>query len=48
MFEISTKEAPRLDSKKWSPQFCDFVEKCLQKDPSKRSSCEDLLKHTFL
>lgn len=29
MYMITSKDAPRLNNEKWSPEFCDFVEKCL-------------------
>jgi len=31
-----------------SPQFADFLEKCLQKDPSKRATAEELVSHPFI
>jgi serine/threonine protein kinase len=40
MLMISSKDPPRLDNKKWSPEFCNFIEKCLAKEIENRSSCE--------
>ncbi|KYQ92240.1 putative protein serine/threonine kinase [Tieghemostelium lacteum] len=36
------------DPKKWSPLLNDFLAKCLDKDPEKRSSPSELLHHPFL
>ncbi|KAH0792496.1 STE family protein kinase [Histomonas meleagridis] len=36
------------DKSQWSPQFNDFCSKCLERDPSKRPSAEELLRHPFL
>ncbi|OHT14852.1 Serine/threonine-protein kinase pakC [Tritrichomonas foetus] len=33
---------------KWSPEFNDFISKCLDKIPSKRPKADELLKHPFL
>ena len=48
MYFISTKEAYRLNKHKFSANYCDFVEKCLEKDIKKRWSIEKLLKHPFI
>ncbi|EGC36669.1 hypothetical protein DICPUDRAFT_150846 [Dictyostelium purpureum] len=37
-----------LEPKKWSPLLNDFLARCLNKDPEKRSSPIDLLCHPFL
>jgi len=29
MYLISSKEPPRLDASKYTPEFCDFIENCL-------------------
>lgn len=39
--------SPSLDSG-FSPEFRDFVDLCLSKDPQKRATAEELLKHPFL
>ena len=39
---------PKLEPKKWSASFEDFVSKCLIVDPSKRWSAKQLLVHEFL
>lgn len=39
------QDPPRLaEPDKWSPEMADFVEKCLQKDPTMRSTPQQLLK----
>ena len=39
---------PRLDSSVFSPDLCDFVYKCLQREPLKRPSAGQLRQHVFL
>ncbi|GJP46422.1 hypothetical protein CLOM_g5713 [Closterium sp. NIES-68] len=46
--EISTSPAPVAPADFFSPQFCDFIALCLQKDPSQRPSAEQLLTHPFV
>lgn len=48
MYFISTKEAYRLKKGKFSDNYCDFVECCLQKDTKKRWSIKKLLDHPFV
>mmetsp|Transcript_23222 Transcript_23222/g.46629 ORF Transcript_23222/g.46629 Transcript_23222/m.46629 type:complete len:1587 (+) Transcript_23222:126-4886(+) len=45
---IDKKPSPRLDRKTFSPNFCDFVEKCLKKDPKERWTAAQLLQHDFI
>ena len=47
LFNIVEKEPPCI-SDKWSPNFIDFVKKCLIKNPKKRWSALTLLEHPFL
>jgi len=42
------KGPPKLEDKKWSPAFKDFVSKCLVIDPLKRHTAKQLLIHEFL
>ena len=42
------KGPPKLQGEKWSPQFKDFVTKCLVVDPKKRWTAKQLLVHEFL
>ena len=48
MYFISTKDAYRLNKHKFSGEYCDFVEKCLEKDLKKRWSIAKLLNHPFI
>jgi len=42
---IPTKPPPSFrDPDKWSPEFSDFVSKCLVKNPEQRTSAKELLK----
>ncbi|KAH0785551.1 STE family protein kinase [Histomonas meleagridis] len=36
------------DKSQWSPQFNDFCSKCLERNPDRRPSAEELLRHPFL
>ncbi len=38
---------PRSDGR-FSPELCDFVAKCLVKDPRQRPSIDTIAKHAFL
>ena len=40
MYLISTKEPPKLNNPKFSPEFTQFVDLCLKKEPKERSSFE--------
>ena len=46
MHQIVTKDPPRL--KKFSELLCNFIERCLQKNPDNRWDAERLLDHTFI
>jgi serine/threonine protein kinase len=49
MFYIQKNASPTVQNpEQWSPEFMDFIAKCLAKDPNQRPSCEKLLKHPFL
>jgi len=49
LFLITTKGIPDLkEQAKWSPEFKDFVKKCLEKEPDVRPEAADLLRHPFL
>ncbi|XP_041427012.1 traf2 and NCK-interacting protein kinase-like [Xenopus laevis] len=45
---ILNNDAPELQSKTWSQNFVSFVKSCLEKEPSKRWSAEELLQHPFI
>ncbi|KAJ3039783.1 hypothetical protein HDV00_011910 [Rhizophlyctis rosea] len=49
LFMIPKADPPTLKKKDiWSNKFHDFLRVCLEKDPDKRPSAEELLKHPFL
>jgi serine/threonine protein kinase len=43
-----TLQPPAHGRGAWSPDFADFVAQCLQKDPARRPTTSDLLKHPFV
>lgn len=45
---IVTNDPPKMDSEKYSAEFCTFVAKCLEKIPDNRGSCEELIKEPFI
>jgi len=45
---IPTSDLGLAKPKNWSKLFVEFIAICLTKDPNKRPSAEDLLKHPFL
>jgi len=48
IFLIPAREPPTFkETEKWSKDFIDFVSSCLQKDPDKRPTSEELLQHPF-
>lgn len=49
LFIIATQPPPTLrEPEKWSPVFKDFLTQSLAKNPQKRATAEELLKHPFL
>jgi serine/threonine-protein kinase 24/25/MST4 len=48
LFQIPKQSAPRLDNGNWSKEFREFVALCLTKDPDRRSSAKEMLKHKFV
>lgn len=48
LYNIAQNEPPKIDAKRWSPEFCNFVDMCLKKDPDARFSTDQLLDHPFL
>ncbi|GFR63380.1 serine/threonine-protein kinase 3 [Elysia marginata] len=49
IFMIPTKPPPSFRKPdKWSPEFIDFVSKCLVKNPELRATAAELLEHDFI
>eukprot|EP01090_Pellita_catalonica_P017912 TRINITY_DN5569_c0_g1_i1.p1 TRINITY_DN5569_c0_g1~~TRINITY_DN5569_c0_g1_i1.p1 ORF type:complete len:375 (+),score=56.52 TRINITY_DN5569_c0_g1_i1:318-1442(+) len=49
IFMIPSRAPPKLkEPSKWSPDFNDFVSKCLTKNAADRPSANDLLRHPFV
>ncbi|PWY92216.1 Mst3-like protein kinase [Aspergillus heteromorphus CBS 117.55] len=48
LFLIPKEPAPRLQGNEYSSTFKDFISQCLTKDPDRRPSAKDLLRHKFI
>ncbi|BAU00976.1 Mitogen-activated protein [Vigna angularis] len=48
MLQILDDPSPSPSKNKFSPEFCSFVDACLQKDPDTRPTAEQLLLHPFI
>ena len=46
---IMNRDVPDIEGSRWSADFLDFIKKCLQRDPDKRFTIDQLLyEHKFL
>jgi serine/threonine-protein kinase 24/25/MST4 len=48
LFLIPKAPAPRLEGNNYSKEFKDFIAACLVKDPDRRPSAKELLRHKFI
>ncbi|XP_013783769.1 serine/threonine-protein kinase 3-like [Limulus polyphemus] len=49
IFMIPTKPPPSFrDPDRWTPEFIDFVSRCLVKNPDERATASELLQHEFI
>lgn len=49
IFMIPTKPPPSFrEPDQWSPEFIDFVSRCLVKNPEERATASEMLHHEFI
>ncbi|GMH43689.1 hypothetical protein BSKO_11611 [Bryopsis sp. KO-2023] len=48
MIQVLEEPVPLPSEDAYSPELCDFVGRCMKKDPLERPTAEELLKHPFI
>jgi serine/threonine protein kinase len=48
LHNLRDEPSPKLPDDEFSPEFCEFIDLCLYKDPKERWTCAQLLAHPFL
>ena len=48
LHNLRDEPSPKLPEDEFSPDFCEFINLCLHKDPNERPTCRELLDHPFL
>lgn len=49
LFQIPARDSPQLEKQEmWSSNFHDFIAKCLEKNPKKRPTADELLQVSYI
>jgi serine/threonine protein kinase len=46
--QVVLEDSPKLPTSQFSPEFCDFIDKCLNKNNRERWNYSQLMEHTFI